>query len=351
MELLSNQIHLDSADAAAEYYYRQGWTDGLPVIPPTPDRVKEMLKAADLFPAQVIGEIKERKRIFTAEKIAINAVMAGCLPEYMPVIVAAVKAICEPEFGLHGPTASTGGAGILLIINGPIAQQLNISSGENFFASTSRANATIARAIRLLLLNVGGNRLFDRTTLGHPGKVMCVAELEDPIWEPLHVQRGFNRSDSTVTVFAAEAPNQVQNHYGSTPEQILLTIADRMASLGSFSMIWDIDLDYQCAVVICPEHLQTLKKYGWSKRDVQEFLYRHARRPITDLIKAGLVDEKKIKNKDEMVAAVSDPSHILLITGGGKAGRFSAYLPGWGARSISRPVTKKINLYGCADDG
>lgn len=346
MELLSNRFSLDDPMVAIDFYYEQGWTDGLPVIPPTPEKVNAMLEAANLFPAQIIGEIKERKRLFTAEKVAINAVMAGCLPSYMPVIVAAVQAICEPSFGVHGPTASTGGAGILLIVNGPIAQQLNITSGESFFSSTSRANATISRAIRLLLLNVGGNRLFDRTTIGHAGKVMCVAELEDSFWEPLHVQRGYEPTDNTVTALAVEGPNQVQNHFAPGPEQILLTFADRMASLGSFNLLRDTPF----LLVVCPEHLRTLKDAGWSKSDVQEFLFNHARRPLSDLVKVGLADQEKLVTGEEMALAVSDPSHILLIAGGGEAGRFSAVLPGWGSRSQSSPVTKKFTSKGF-DDG
>ncbi len=344
--LLSKKVELDNYEEAVEYFYRQGWTDGLPVVPPTPEKVEEMLEAAGLVPSQIIGELKERNSQFSAEKIAINAVMAGCLPSYMPVIIAAVKAICEPDFLLHGVTASTGGAGILMVINGPLARQLNIADGDNFFSSTARANATISRAIRLLLLNMGGNRKFDRTTMGHGGKVMCVAEQENSFWEPLHVQRGFASSESTITVFASEGPNQMQHHFGAKPEPILLTFADRMAALGSFNIIKDTE----CVLVVCPEHFQVFKKWGWSKRKIQEYLYLHARRPVADLIKVGLVDEENADKTGE-ATAVSDPSHILIIAGGGEAGPFSAFLPGWASRSHSHALTRKIETSGCADDG
>jgi hypothetical protein len=349
LELLSRRIQLDNFMEAVEYYYQQGWTDGLPVIPPTLEKVEEMLRAVDVAPAQIIGELKERNSIFTAEKIAINAVMAGCLPSYMPVIVSAVRAICEPSFLLHGVTASTGGAGILMIINGPIVKQLNIAAGQNYFSGTNRANVTIARAIRLLLLNVGSNRIFDRTTMGHGGKVMCVAEQENSFWEPLHVERGFQSNDNTVTIFAAEGPNQIQHHFATKPEQILQTFADRMSALGTFNII----KDSECVLVICPEHFHTFKKWGWSKKNIQEYLFSHARRPMSDLVKTGLLAEEAIEHIDIECEAtiVSDPAHILVIAGGGEAGPFSAFLPGWGSRAQSRALTRKIDASGCADGG
>jgi hypothetical protein len=341
--LVSQKIECDSLDHAIETFYRKGWTDGLPVIPPTEEKVLRFLGAAGLEPGEILGAIPERNRVFTAEKIAINAVMAGCLPEYFPVVVAAVRAISRPEFGLHGVSASTAGAGILIVVNGPVSEELAFNNGQNLMAPGNRANATIGRALRLVLYNLGG-REFDRTTLGHPGKyTFCFSEQESD-WEPLHVVRGLPRELSAVTVFAAEGPNQIQNHSALKPESILNTIADRMRALGSFNMGGDVE----CAVIICPEHYQTLSKAGWTKRRVQEYLFENASRPLADLKKGGL-DETPLTSEDEemVVRAVSAPDRILLIMAGGIAGRFSACIPGWFNRKISRAVTEPI-LPSCA---
>ncbi len=336
--LVSRRIECEDPGHAMEAFFQKGWTDGLPVVPPTEEKVWAFLNAAGLSPEDVLGAIPERNRVFTAEKVAINAVMAGCLPEYFPVVVAAVRAISRPEFGLHGVSASTAGAALLMVVNGPIAKELGMNDGQNLMAPGNRANATIGRALRLVLHNLGG-REFDRTTLGHPGKyTFCISE-QDSGWEPLHVMRGFSAGTNAVTVFASEGPNQVQNHSALRPESILLTIADRMRALGSFNMGADVEF----AVIICPEHHETLIRGGWTKRDVQVFLHEHACRPAADLKRGGL-DETPVQPEDEekMVYAVSDPSRILLVMAGGVAGRFSACMPGWFNRRMSRAVTEPI---------
>jgi hypothetical protein len=191
-------------------------------------------------------------------------------------------------------------------------------------------------------MNAGGDRDFDRSTLGHAGKYSyCVAENESTAWTPLHVQRGFDRSDSTVTVMAAEAPNQINNHTAQKGENILLTIADRMSALGTFNMGGQTEM----AVVICPEHYKTLHDGGWDKARVQSFLHRHAVRPLSDLKKKGFL-ERPMEEKDEetLVHAVASPEDLLMIVAGGQAGRFSACVPGWAGKNASRAVTKTINL-------
>ncbi len=180
--LTSRRIELDDPAEAMEFFYQQGWTDGLPVVPPTPKRVEEFLEYAGNLPGDILGMIPARNRVITAEKVAINAVMAGCLPNYMPVIVAAIEAMCQEEFNLHGISATTGGTAPLLIVNGPAVQQLNINYGVNCFGPGVRANATIGRAIRLILMNVGGSipGVLDKSCLGHPGKYSyCIAEDEE----------------------------------------------------------------------------------------------------------------------------------------------------------------------------
>lgn len=336
--LVSERIKCESPEDAIEAFFQKGWSDGLPVVPPTEEKVLAFLDAAGLQPDEILGAIPERNRVFSAEKVAINAVMAGCLPEYFPVVVAAVRAISRPEFGLHGISASTAGAGILTVVNGPISKELGLNNGQNLMAPGNRANATIGRALRLVLYNLGG-REFDRTTLGHPGKyTFCISEQASG-WEPLHVMRGLSREMSAVTVFAAEGPNQVQNHSALKPENILNTLADRMAALGSFNMGGDVEW----AVILCPEHYKTLVNKGWTKRRVQTYLFDKACRPLADLKRGGLDESPPApKDEDTRVRAVSDPDHILLIMAGGVAGRFSACIPGWFNRHISRAVTEPI---------
>jgi hypothetical protein len=341
----ARRLEFDSADQAQEYFLNSGWTDGLPVVPPTEEKVRFFLDTVALPPQEILGGIPERNRVFTAEKAAINAVMAGCLPEYFPVVVTAVRAMSRPAFGLHGVTATTGGAAVLIIVNGPLAREIGLNSGQNVFGPGNRANATIGRAVRLILYNLGG-REFDRGTLGHPGKyTYCLAEDEDSRWEPLQVARGFSRETSTVTVFAGEGPSQVQNHGALRPESILRTLADRMRSLGSFNMLGDTE----AVVVVCREHYQTLIQEGWDKARVRQFLFENAVRPLADLKRGGLL-EAPIVPEDEkhLVRAVSAPEHILLIQAGGVAGRFSAFIPGWGGRHMSSAVTLPIEDASCS---
>ncbi|MCH9017256.1 MAG: hypothetical protein IIB89_05780, partial [Chloroflexi bacterium] len=228
-------VQWDSALEAIERCYELGWTDGLPVVPPTEQRVGEFIERSGRPSAEVVGELPERRREITVGKVAANAVMAGCLPEYMPVVLAATEAMLDPVFNLVGPSSSMGGSAILTIVNGPVAKELNINSRNNLFGPGNRANATIGRAVRLVLMNACAAipGVFDRSVIGHPGKyTYCIAEAEtETHWTPLHVERGFSADQSTVTVFAGEAPRQVRavGH----PEPILIAIADVASSLGS----------------------------------------------------------------------------------------------------------------------
>ena len=220
---------------AVEALYELGWTDGLPILPPTAEKVAEFLAAGGRDGAEVVGELPERRREITAEKVAANAVMAGCRPEYMPVVLAATEAMLAPPFNLVGPSSSMGGAAVLVIVNGPIVGELGINSRNNLFGPGNRANSTIGRAVRLILMNACAAipGLYDRSVIGHPGKFSyCIAEAEtETHWTPLHVERGFSAEQSAVTVFASEAPRQVRSV--GHPEAILYAIADVASSLGT----------------------------------------------------------------------------------------------------------------------
>src|SRR5881296_2472874 len=258
---------------AIEFCFAQGWTDGLPVVPPTADRVGRMLEGAGLNPKQEIGFVAHRAVSITAEKVAINAVMAGCKPEYMPVVLAAVEGIADPKWSYHGPGTSTGGAGVLMIVNGPIASALDVNAGDNLFGPGWRSNLTIGRALRLVMRNVCGSRpgTLDRGTLGHPGKLSYVIaenETESP-WPPLHVERGFRPEQSTVTVMAAESPHQFYNQLSNTPHGVLTTLADAMRLGGSAGR------QPQYVIVLAGEHMRTIGHGGWGKKEIRQFLFEH----------------------------------------------------------------------------
>ena len=246
---------------AVEAYFERGWTDGLPVVPATPESIRPFLAAIGREPGDIVLTEATRRRSISAEKIAINAVMAGCRPEYMSVLLAALEAMADPAFTLHGAITSTGGSATLVVVNGPIRQRLGFNAGGNVFGPGWRANATLGRAIRLITLNCLGAQpgLLDRSTQGHPGKYSyCIAELEEANpWDPLHVTRGLPRDTSAVTVFAAEGPHNVLSHYGETAEAVVVALADALAGLGSVS-------PGESFIVLAPEHVQILARDGWN---------------------------------------------------------------------------------------
>jgi len=339
--LTSKRYQVQDPADAIEFCFQQGWTDGLPVVPPTPDRVSAMLEAARLEPQQQVAFITNRTVSVTAEKVAVNAVMAGCKPEYMPVVVAAVEGIGDPQWSYHGPGTSTGGAAVLMIVNGPIARELEINAGDNLFGPGWRANLTIGRALRLVMRNVCGSLpgLLDRGTLGHPGKVSYViAENEaDSPWAPLHVERGFRPEQSTVTVMAADAPHQFYNQLSSTAQGILTTLADGMRISGN------VMGQPHYAIVIAGEHMHTIARDGWGKKEIRQFVWEHTQNSHAHLKKTQRMSgEVQAGDDTKMRPLVASPDDILVVAAGGRAGAFSAYIPGWGSARSSQAVTKEI---------
>jgi hypothetical protein len=326
-----------------EQYFLRGWTDGLPVIPPSGDSVATMLSAAGLSEDQVVGEIPARNVKITADKVAINAVLAGCLPEYMPVVVAIVKGVCHPDFGYHGPATSTGGAAIAIIVNGPMIKELGINARDNAFGSGFRSNATIGRALRLLMMNTLDTRpgRLDRSTLGNPGKYsLCFGEDEENSpWEPLHVEKGFKPGENTVTVFATEGPHQIYNQLSKEPETLCITMADSMANLGSMNIVGQQNI----VVVFAGEHQEVFRKSGWSKAQVKQCLFNHAHRSTAEIKRAGrLPGPINAEDETERRHVVRKPDDILVISAGARAGAFSACLPGWGGYNMTRAITTLI---------
>jgi hypothetical protein len=313
--LLSRRHEAPDLRAAMELCYARDWTDGLPVVPPEVALVRRMLAFAGIDPQAVVGRIPLRRRTLTAEKVAINAVMAGCLPEYFPVVLAAVAAMCDDRFHLHGSMLSTGGAAPLLVVHGPIVRALGFNAGGNVLGSGYRANATVGRALRLVLINGCGARpgTLDRATLGHPGKYsFCIAEDEASLpagWPPVHVERGLATEQSAVTVVASEGPHQVTDHGSNTPESLLTRIG---AALQAASTTRGCHV-----VVISPEHRAVLARARWSKAQVRQHL-------------AAQVGHL-------------EPDDLLVLTAGGEAGGFSAIIPPWVGGQGSYPVTRPLD--------
>ena len=341
MELKSRKHTAQDVAGAMELCYTNGWTDGLPVVPPTAGLVTAMLDAAGLEPDHQLAFIENRQVSVTAEKVAINAVMAGCKAEYMPVVAAAVEAIADPLYGYHGPATSTGGAAVFMLVNGPIAKKLDLNSGDNLFGPGWRANATLGRAIRLVMRNVIGTLPgeLDRSSLGHGGKYsFCIAENEvDSPWPPFHTTRGFGADQNAVTVFAALAPHQFSNQLSATPEGLLDTACGHMKISGGSGR------QPQYAMVFPAEHQAIMKKAGWAREDVQRYVYDHAKVSVAELKRLHMKPgEPTREDEQDMIAIVETPQDLLVIAAGGSAGVQSAYIPGWGGKAGSQSVTKEI---------
>lgn len=339
----TNTIAIDGDfDDANDYLYRRGMTDGLPVVPPTAERVDQMLTGTSRDPDEELGTIPPKYGIATVEKLATNAVMAGCEPEYMPVLIAAVEAMTRDEFNLYGVNATTHPVAPLVVVNGPIVDELKLNYGYNVFGQGWRANATIGRAVRLLLVNVGGGEPgeMDRATHGHPGKYsFCIAENEgrNP-WDPLHVQRGFNEDESAVTVMGVESPHEINDHVNETATELLTVAADVFATVGNNNTH---HTHGEICIVFGPEHAETIARHGWSREDVQWFLYDNARNDLESLRTAGITDNYtwhhrfEMKNDKAMIPLVETPEDVTVIVAGG-AGKHSMALHSFGeTRSVT----------------
>ncbi len=345
MQLTSRSYEAESVFAVQELYHSNGWTDGLPIAPPTPEAVRECLEWAMMPPEQLIGIEPVRGIAITAEKLAVNAVMAGCLPMHFPVVVTAWTAMMQEPFLMHGATASTGGCAILVILNGPIRLEIGASGGFNALGNSDRATAVIGRAVRLCLINLMDVRpgVIDRSTLGHPGKFSyCLAEdEEESSWLPLHAHRGVEREASAVTVMAAGAPRQIMNEWTTAPEEILETFAAEMRAnmrhysihAGSYALIIPRQLR---------EHLQAAK---WSKADIATFIHERARihrREWAEVGKGAVVRDRG----DSVYTAMESPDQLLVVAAGGPAGGFGAVIPPW-LGNKSHAVTVPIGV--CVD--
>lgn len=334
---------------AVEAAFSSPTSDGLPIVPPTQERVEAMIAEAGEDADRVLGDIAPRHGVATVWTVAVNAVMAGCRPEYFPVVVAAVEAIADPVFNLGGVQGTTHVCAPLVIVNGPIRHEIGMNMGHNCFGQGNRANATIGRAVRLVMLNVGEGvpGEIDKSTFGHPGKyTFCVAEYEERSpWSPLAVERGFDRNQDVVTVFACEAPHSMSDHHNNSARGIATTFADCVATAGMNNLYFSGEY----LVVVGPEHAAAFARDGWTREDLQIFLFEHARKPMSFARTVGTygIETEHLwpkwlssRDDDDRVSVVRRPADFQVMVAGGEGGRFSVALPGWGCLStaVSRPI-------------
>ncbi len=332
-----------------EWYYEKGFSDGFPVVPPTPEKVAATVDALGGDADYVEARVPPRWGSLTREVLAINIVMAGCKPDYAPVVRAAMLALCSPAFNLHGVQATTHMASPLLVVNGPIRKKLDMNAGHNVFGSGNRANATIGRAIRMILLNVGGGWPgdLDKSTLGSPAKyTYCIAENEElGHIAPYHVEKGFTEDESTVFVMPAEPPHSVTNHVADDPEGILDSIVSAMSTIAHNNAV----SAGHCAVVIGPEHAAVMAKYQWTRHDIKNYLWYQATNTFGDVAfqhRYGKVYNRSLpkwykRDVDARIPVVPNAENIHLFCAGGEAGRFSAFIPGWG--HMASPVLRELD--------
>ena len=338
----------DDSEAAFEYCLQRGWSDGLPVVLPTTERVARMLAYWDRPYDRPIAMLAPRFGAATPLRLAANAVMAGCRPEYFPIVMLAIEAMAEEPFNLYGIQATTHACAPLIIVNGPAARELEMNSGHAALGAGNRANATIGRAVRLALVNIGGAipALGDMATYGDPTKfTYCAAENEagNP-WQPLHVEHGFPPEASTVTVVAAEPPHNINDHESHTAVGILTTIAGTMATTGSNNSYYASEP----VLLLSPEHAATIAGDGMSKRAVKEYLFEHGRIPLGKFSKENI--ERRFRSKladqyahaglDAMVPMFQNVDDLIVVVIGG-AGKHSAFIPTFGnTHAVTRALKR-----------
>ena len=341
---LAGQVDLPEDVAAFSLEaQRRGWSDGLPLIPPTEARVEAMLAGVPQDPLSVVGVLSPRQGEATVHAIAVNAVMAGCRPAQLPIVVAAIAGLADPAFNLPGVNATTHPCGVFVLVSGPAARAAGVHGGAGCFGPAHPANVAIGRAVRLVLLNVAGATpgRGDRATQGTPAKLaFCATEREDASpWPPFHTTRGLRAGDSAVTVFAAEAPHNIQDHASNTAEGVLRTVAGAMGQAGS-NNLW---LGGEPLLAFGPEHAATVAAEGWTREQVQAYLYAQARYPSDRLSPEfrELVSLRRQAIDAAQPLPIADaPESIHIIVAGGP-GKHSSWMPSFG--DMTRPVTTPLD--------
>jgi hypothetical protein len=321
----------------------RGWGDGLPLVPPTEERVQAMLDSVDEAPETVLGVVEPRRGDATVEKVAINAVMAGCLPEHFPVVAAAVRAVCSPRFNLYALNTTTCCATPVLMINGPIRHAIGIECGYSCLGHNGRANATIGRALRLVMRNVGGSvpGAVSKSVFGQPGRVsLCFGEWEEKSpWEPFHVRRGFAAEENVVTAHCATGTQDIADIWAETGEELIWVLAHSMDWIGNNKVLVP-QADGEMLLLLCPDFAYKIARDGLSVGDVQRMLYEKTRTPIerwhpnhwAKLEQRGYVE-------NGTVPLCAHPEQFLIAVAGGESGHHALNFCTFGLTwSVSEPI-------------
>src|SRR5579875_8228 len=355
LRLRARRIELGTTEDPFEFMFERGLTDGLPVVPPTPERVLRMLEGTRRDPQEVVAIVPPNMAPATVEKVAINAVMAGCKPEYLPVVIAALEAVCTEEFNIHGVMATTWGSTPVIVVNGPIRHKLGMNMGRMALGYGNRANATIGRALKLIVRNVGGARPgeVEQTALGSPGKfTCCFAEWEERSpWEPLHVERGFKPEQSVVTVFPLESGSrQVIDQVSRSARSLAASIALGLEACGHPKIH---NYPPEVLIVIAPEHCDVFARDGWSKNQLRQRIQEVTARPLRELLpdeecavgtspQSLGIKELTQAELERRIPKFSNPANINIVVAGGEAGKFTAIFAGWYDPVASRSVSRLI---------
>jgi hypothetical protein len=358
---VADSLVIEELDVQEEFFER-GWTDGLPIVAPTPDRVQAMLDLAQADdPDTLIGYLPARGRGVTLEKAAINAVMAGCKPEYFPVVLAALEAMFDEAFNLHTVLTSTGGAALCAVVSGPIAGEIGMNARHNVLGQGNRANATIGRALRLVAMNVLGSKPgeSDASSFGHPGKfTLCFAEDPPPApWEPLSVQLGYSPDDTTVTMVPVEGPHQFAQQLTDSATDVLRSFATSIRHPTWFST----GKGGHGVLVLGPEHAGFCIQEGMSQADVRRYVFEQARIAVDELVASGVHIEENAQHDmrpaaDGKIDSLRSPDDVLLVTAGGEGAGWSAWLPAWAPTMHAYRASRRVRPAGeplpdCGPDG
>ncbi|MBI4307905.1 MAG: hypothetical protein HY684_03785 [Chloroflexi bacterium] len=333
----------DDLEAIYDEYYRKGWTDGLPIVPPTEERVARMIEASGRAPEEEVGIFSPRQARGTVEQIAVNAVMAGCRPEYFPVVLAIAEGLADPAFDLFSVNTTTNAVAVLTVINGPVRQQLEINCSYGLLGPGWRANATVGRTVRLIQLNIAGSipGPVSKSTHGQPGRyTLCFGEFEERNpWEPLHVEHGFEREESTVTLFAAQGTVPITETRLKSGKALIHFIAHCQDIVGTNNMLPGHPGD--SVLILCPDHAMVIHRDGYSKKAVKEALFELTRRiPVSrwpEERHGELIKEQKAKGG--VVSLHEGPDNFQIVVAGGLGGFHSTWVPTY---AHSRALTKKI---------
>ncbi len=348
-KLAGRRIEFAQLEDEIEAAFDRGWSDGLPVVPPTEARVLRMLEGTERDPGDIVTLVPPDLAEVTVEQIAINAVMAGCKPEYLPVVLAAVEAACTDEFNMHGLLATTYFSGPIVVVNGPIAERIGMNSGANVFGQGNRANSTIGRALQLVVRNLGGGRPgsngqdgVDMALMGSPGKLgFCFAEREaDSPFEPLAVEHGLAPGSDAVTIFAGQGPTAIVDQLSRAPESLAKTMASVLRTNGHPKQV----IGWDAMLVVGPEHGRLLREAGWDKNRLRAELDELLTIDSDELIRgADGMDEGLPAEFAGKQLPKFRPGGLQIVHAGGDAGLFSAVLGGWvGGAKGSTPVTMAI---------